>query len=57
MLRWAIVFLILSLIAGIFGFTGISLASMGMAKIIFTIFIVLFCITLLMHLLGLRKKP
>jgi hypothetical protein len=33
------------------------LASMGMAKIIFTIFIVLFCITLLMHLLGLRKKP
>jgi len=40
MLRWAIFFLIVSLIAALFGFTGISVAAAGIAKALFFLFIV-----------------
>ena len=33
MLRWAIIFAVISLIAGLFGFTGISAGAAGIAKI------------------------
>ena len=42
MLRWAVVFLIIAIIAGIFGFTGVAEASASIAKILFGIFLVLF---------------
>ena len=42
MLHYAVVFLILALIAGLLGFTGIAGASIGIAKILFFVFIVLF---------------
>jgi uncharacterized membrane protein YtjA (UPF0391 family) len=42
MLRWAIVFLLIAIVAGIFGFTGIEHASASIAKILFGIFLVLF---------------
>ena len=42
MLRWAVTFLIIALIAGIFGFGGIVAAATGIAKILFFVFIVLF---------------
>jgi uncharacterized membrane protein YtjA (UPF0391 family) len=42
MLKWAVVFLIIAIIAGIFGFTDIEAASAGIAKILFGIFMVLF---------------
>ncbi len=41
MLRWAIFFLIVSLIAALFGFTGISVAAAGIAKVLFFLFIVI----------------
>ena len=49
MLRWAIIFFIISLIAGVLGFTGISEATAGIAKILFYIFlaILLFWIVLI----------
>jgi uncharacterized membrane protein YtjA (UPF0391 family) len=47
MLRWAVIFLVVSLIAAVFGFTGISAAAAGMAKILFFIFIALFLIALI----------
>lgn len=47
MLRWAIIFLIVSVIAALFGFTGISAAAAGMAKILFYIFLALFLIALI----------
>jgi uncharacterized membrane protein YtjA (UPF0391 family) len=50
MLRYALIFLVIAIIAGIFGFGGISVASAGIAKILFGIFIVLFLIGLIMHL-------
>ena len=50
MLSWALVFLVIALIAGALGFTGIYLAAAGIAKILFFIFVVLFVISLIMHL-------
>jgi uncharacterized membrane protein YtjA (UPF0391 family) len=48
MLHYALVFLVLGLIAALFGFTGIAGASIGIAKILFFIFIAIFAIMLLM---------
>ena len=42
MLRWAVVFLLIAIVAGVFGFTGIAAASATIAKILFGIFLVLF---------------
>jgi uncharacterized membrane protein YtjA (UPF0391 family) len=55
MLYWALVFLIVALVAGLFGFTGIYLAAAGIAKILFIIFLVLFLVSLLFG--GLRRPP
>ena len=35
MLKWAIIFAIISLVAGVFGFTGVSSGAAGIAKILF----------------------
>ena len=42
MLKWALIFLIIAVIAGIFGFTDVEAASATIAKWSFGIFIVLF---------------
>lgn len=52
MLRWAIAFFIIAIIAAVLGFGGIAVAASGIAKILFYIFLVLFLIALLMGLLG-----
>jgi uncharacterized membrane protein YtjA (UPF0391 family) len=48
MLGWALTFLIIALIAGALGFTGIYVAAAGIAKILFFIFLVLFVVSLIM---------
>jgi uncharacterized membrane protein YtjA (UPF0391 family) len=50
MLRWAVIFLIVALIAGALGFWGIAGTAAAIAKVLFFIFIAFF---LLMLLLGL----
>ncbi len=42
MLKWAFIFLIIAIIAGIFGFTGVEQASATLAQWLFGIFLVLF---------------
>jgi len=54
MLYWALVFFVISLIAALFGFTGIAIAFAGIAKILFFIFIVLLILTLIF---GWRRRP
>lgn len=49
MLYWALVFLVVALIAGVFGFGGIASASAGIAQILFVIFLVLFIGALIMR--------
>lgn len=48
MLRWSILFLIVALLAGLFGFVEIYGPAMMIAKVLFFIFLVLFVISLLM---------
>jgi uncharacterized membrane protein YtjA (UPF0391 family) len=42
MLKWAVIFLLIAIVAGIFGFTGVEEASASIAKVLFGIFMVLF---------------
>lgn len=52
MLSWALTFFILALIAGLFGFGGVAVASAGIAKILFVVFLGLFLGSLLFRLAG-----
>jgi uncharacterized membrane protein YtjA (UPF0391 family) len=52
MLYWALVFLIIALVAGLLGFGAVAFAAAGIAKILFFLFLVAFLITLIMHLGG-----
>ncbi|MCH8685844.1 DUF1328 domain-containing protein [Pedomonas mirosovicensis] len=56
MLYWAAAFFIIALIAALFGFSGIAVASVGIAKIIFFVFLILFLISLVLALFN-RKPP
>lgn len=58
MLYAALLFFIISIIAGLLGFTGIAVASAQIAQAIFFICIVLFCITLILFIIAAsRRKP
>jgi uncharacterized membrane protein YtjA (UPF0391 family) len=46
MLYYSVVFLVLALVAGALGFFGIAGAAMGIAKILFFVFVVLFVVSL-----------
>jgi uncharacterized membrane protein YtjA (UPF0391 family) len=54
LLKWALIFLVISIIAGIFGFTGISAASADIARILFYIFVVIFIVLLILGLTVFR---
>ena len=42
MLKWAFIFLLIAIVAGLFGFTGVEQASATIAQWLFGIFLVLF---------------
>ncbi len=48
MLYWAAVFFIIALIAGVLGFGGIAAGAVGIAKILFFFFLILFVVSLLL---------
>jgi uncharacterized membrane protein YtjA (UPF0391 family) len=52
MLRYAILFAIISIIAGVLGFSGISAATAGIARIFFFIAIVIFLLFLILAVTG-----
>ena len=56
MLYWALVFLVVALVAALFGFGGIASASAGFAQILFFIFLVLFVVGLVMHFIRGRAS-
>ncbi len=55
MLYWAAMFLVIALVAALFGFGGIAGTAIGAAKILFCVFIVLFVLSLIFG--GLRRGP
>ncbi len=57
MLSWAIFFLVLALIAALFGFGGIAAVAVEIAQILFFFFVVLFLLTLVVHLVRGRRPP
>jgi uncharacterized membrane protein YtjA (UPF0391 family) len=59
MLRWALIFFIISIIAGMFGFTGIAAGSAAIAKVFFFVAAALFVIFLIAGLTVARSvtKP
>jgi uncharacterized membrane protein YtjA (UPF0391 family) len=58
MLRWAFIFLVIAIIAGIFGFTDIAHATTTIAQWLFGIFLVLFLGALVIGLaIGAKLMP
>lgn len=54
MLNYTVIFLVVALIAGLFGFTGIAAGAVEIAKILFFVFIVLFIASLIFGLMRRR---
>jgi uncharacterized membrane protein YtjA (UPF0391 family) len=50
LLKWALIFFLVSVVAGIFGFTGISAASADVARFLFYVFVVIFLALLILGL-------
>lgn len=55
MLRWALIFLVIGLVAGVLGFTSVAGASIAIAKILFFIFMVIFLVLLIAGLTAARR--
>ena len=51
MLNWALSFLVVAILAAVFGFGGIASTAVDMARVMFFIFIVLFLVSLIAGLL------
>ena len=49
-LKWALIFFLISVVAGILGFTGVSAASADIARVLFYIFVVIFLVLLILAL-------
>ena len=47
MLKWALIFFVISLIAGFFGFTGVASGAKSIAKVLFFIALAIFLVVLI----------
>ncbi|MBX9945563.1 MAG: DUF1328 domain-containing protein [Reyranella sp.] len=54
MLSWALAFLVIALIAAVFGFGGVASTAVGFAQICFFVFLVLFVVSALFHVVRRR---
>lgn len=54
MLKWALIFFVVSLVAALFGFGGIASGAAAIAKILFYIAIFLFVVFLVIGLLAVK---
>ena len=55
MLRWALIFLVIGLVAAVLGFTNVAGTSIAIAQTLFYIFIVIFLVLLVLGLIAGRK--
>ena len=54
MLSWALTFLVVAIVAGVFGFGGVAGMSFEFARILFFLFLVLFVVCLIF---GCKRPP
>jgi uncharacterized membrane protein YtjA (UPF0391 family) len=52
MLRYAVIFFVIAIIAGVFGFGGIAAGATEIAKVLFWLFIVIFLVSLVFGLIN-----
>jgi len=52
MLRWALIFLVVAILAAVLGFGGIAADAAWFARVLFYIFLVLFVVTLVLNKKG-----
>jgi uncharacterized membrane protein YtjA (UPF0391 family) len=50
MLKWALIFFVISIVAGALGFSGISSAAGGLARILFFVALAIFVVCLILGL-------
>lgn len=48
MLKWALIFLVISFVAGALGFTGVASGAAWLSKVLFGLFLVLFVIFIIL---------
>jgi uncharacterized membrane protein YtjA (UPF0391 family) len=54
-LRWALIMLVVSLVAALFGFSDLAAASADVARVLFYIFGVIFLVLLILGLTAFRR--
>ena len=52
MLKWALIFFVISVVAGLLGFTNVAAGTRTIARVFFAIFLIVFLIVLLLALTG-----
>jgi uncharacterized membrane protein YtjA (UPF0391 family) len=52
MLRWALLFFLIAIVAGALGFTNIAAGAASIAKVLFGIFLVIFLVFLVLGLMA-----
>lgn len=55
MLRWSFIFLIVAIVAAIFGFTGIAQGAAAIAKVLFFIFIAIWLVMIVLGVTLFKK--
>lgn len=56
MLKWTAIFLIIAIVAALFGFTDIAAGAASIAKIIFFIFLTLVLLSFILGITVLKRK-
>ncbi len=56
MLYWALAFLLIAIVAAVFGFGGIAAGAATIAQVLFWVFLVVFLVSLIMGLVQ-RGRP
>jgi uncharacterized membrane protein YtjA (UPF0391 family) len=54
MIKWALIFAVISVIAGILGFTGVAAGAAAIAKVLFAVFLIIFLVLLVLGLTVFR---
>ena len=54
-LKWALIMLVVSLVAALFGFTDLAAASADVARVLFYLFVVIFLVLLVLGLTIFRS--